>query len=84
MQTLTLNNDTELENSHAIKTDVGLFLYIGAGMILPDVAALLYDPDTSKKIVYDNGSEKTTFRGYKKLISVRDEGSGLISATLKK
>ena len=52
-------------------------------MILPDVAALLYDPDTSKKIVYDNGSEKTTFRGYKKLIAERDEGSGLSGGTMK-
>ena len=84
MQTLTLNDGTLLENSDAIETDVGLFLYISAGLTLLEVATLLSDPEKTKKIVYTSGTDKTTFRSYKKLTSVRDEGTGRISATLRK
>lgn len=83
MQTLTFNDGTILENSYAIESDVGLFLYIRSGNTLLEVATLCADPDNTKKIVEDGG-EKKTIRGYKKLTAVRDEGSGLITAQLRK
>ena len=84
MQTLTFNDGTILGNSYAIESDVGLFLYIRSGNTLLEVATLCADPDNTKKIVEDGGGEKKTIRGYKKLTAVRDEGSGLITAQLRK
>ena len=84
MQTLTFNDGTILENSYAIESDVGLFLYIRSGNTLLEVATLCADPENTKKIVEDAGDGTTTIRGYKKLTAVRDEGNGLITAQLKK
>ena len=80
---LTLSNGTELENSSAIfSTD--LFLYI-RGETLKDVFDLLIDPENTETIVYTQiNGEDLTFTGFDKLIAVRDECNGMITAVLRK
>lgn len=85
METLTLNDGTILENSHIIQSDNSLFIYISNGFDIKQVFDLMYDPEKTKKIVFSSfGSLAGTYKGYKKLIAVRDEGNGLITAVLGK
>lgn len=79
---LTLNDGTELQG-HAIETEARLFVYVW-GKTLTEVFELLSDPERTKKIVAERYGETQTFRGYKRLMSISDEGSGMISASLKK
>ena len=80
---LTLNDGTVLENSSAILSS-DLFVYIHDSD-LQTVFDLLIDPENTKKIVYTQANgEPVTVVGYKKLIAVRDEGNGLITAVLRK
>ena len=80
---LTLNDGTELDNSSAILSG-DLFVYIHDSD-LQTVFDLLIDPDNTQKIIYTqiNGTS-IAYVGYKKLIAVRDEGNGLITAVLRK
>ena len=80
---LTLNNGTVLDNSSAILSG-DLFVYIHDSD-LQTVFDLLIDPENTQKIIYTqiNGTS-IAYVGYKKLIAVRDEGSGLITAVLRK
>lgn len=77
---LTLNDGTIIENSSVIESG-NLYVYIGNGMTLAEVFEIMNDPEKTKKIVYDMGG---TYRGYKKLIAVRDEQNGTMTAVLKK
>lgn len=79
---LTLNDGTELQG-HAIETETRLFVYVWE-KTLTEVFELLNDPEKTKKIVAVRYGETQTFRGYKRLMSISDEGSGMISASLKK
>ena len=80
---LTLNDGTVLDNSSAILSG-DLFLYIHDSD-LQTVFDLLIDPENTKQIIYTQANgESITFVGYKKLISVRDEGNGLITAVLRR
>lgn len=80
---LTLSNGTEFENSNAILSG-DLFLYV-RGRTLKAVFDLLIKPKNTAEIVYtmNNGSE-VTYENYTKLIAVRDEGDGLITAVLRR
>ena len=80
---LTLNNGTELENSSAvISGDLFLYMY---GHGLKEVFDLLIDPENTAEIIYtQNNGEDVTFTGYMRLIAVRDEDVGLITAVLRK
>ena len=85
MNTLTLNNDTVLENSYVIESDSNLFVYTQNEYTVKEVCDALYDPEVTKKIVATPiAGDPVTYRGYKKLIAVRDEGHGMITAVLKK
>ena len=78
---LTLNDGTVLENSNAILSG-NLFLYVN-GYDLATVFNLLIVPGKAKMIIYtQNNGETVTFNVYKKLISVSDEGNGLVTAVL--
>lgn len=79
---LTLNDGTELQG-HVIETDIRLFVYVW-GKTLTEAFELLNDPEKTKKIVAERYGETQTVRGYKRLMSISDEGSGMISASLKK
>lgn len=79
---LTLNDGTELQG-HAIETEPRLFVYVW-GKTLTEAFELLDDPEKTKKIVAERYGETQTVRGYKRLMSISDEGNGMISASLKK
>ena len=81
-ETLKLNDGSILDGNALLSGD--LFLYVN-GSDLQTVFSLLIDPEKTKKIVYTMVNEtKQTFTGYKRLIAVRDEGNGLITAVLRK
>lgn len=81
---LTLNNGTVLENSHVLESSGCLFVYIQSGNSMREVFDLLDEPENTKKIVESRSGTERSFKGYKRLTSVSDEGGGLISAVLKK
>lgn len=82
---LTLNDGTELENSQALENNSTLFVYIRNGFGLKEVFDLLIEPEKTKKILFTQiNGEHVIFRGYKRLIDVRDEENGAITAVLKK
>ena len=83
MEKLTLNDGTVLENSHAF-SNVDLFLYI-QGSNLKSMFGLLIFPENTKRIRYDaGGGEPVVFKGYTKMIAIRDEDQGLITAVMRK
>lgn len=79
---LRLTDGTEL-TGNAIKSG-DLFLYI-YGLEIQEVFAMLIDREKVRRVVYIqvDGTE-TAFNGYIRLIAVRDEGDGLITAVLRK
>ena len=80
---LKLNDGTVLEDSSAILSG-DLFLYMN-GYGLQEIFELLIDPEKTKKIIFTQvNGDKVTITGYKRLIAVRDEDNGLITAVLKK
>ena len=85
METLTLNDGTILESSHAIENNDMLFIYVENGSTLSDVFEIFIDPEKTKKITFTQiDGAKITWRGYKRLMDVRDEEHGLITAMMKK
>lgn len=81
-ETLKLNDGSILDGNALLSGD--LFLYVN-GSDLQTVFDLLIDPNKTKKIVYTMINEtKQTYTGFKRLIAVRDEGNGLITAVLRK
>ena len=81
-ETLKLNDGTELRG-HAIEANGRLFLYIW-DKTMAEVFELLKDPEKTKKIVANRYGQETTIRGYKRLMSISDQGTGMIDASLKK
>ena len=80
---LTLNDGTVLDNSSAILSG-DLFLYMnGHGM--KEVFDLLIEPENVQTITYTqaNGDE-VVYRRFQKLVAVRDEGSNLITAAMRR
>ena len=85
METLTLNDGTVLENSHAIENNDMLFIYVENGSTLSQVFEIFIDPEKTQKLKFTQlGGAEITWRGYKRLMDVRDEEHGLITAMLKK
>ena len=84
MEKLTLENGAELENSSAILSG-DLFLYARNGDGIRDVFLLLIEPENTETITYTmvNGEDRV-FEGFTRLIAVRDEGDGLITAVMRK
>ena len=81
-ETLKLNDGSILDGNALLSGD--LFLYVNESD-LQTVFSLLIDPEKTKKIVYTMVNEtKQTFTGFKRLIAVRDEGNGLITAVIRK
>jgi hypothetical protein len=80
---LTLNNGVVLEHSNAaISGDLFLYMYDHG---IKEVFDLLIDPANTAKIIYTqvNGTD-VTFTGFTRLLAVRDEDVGLITAVLRK
>ena len=84
METLTLNDGTVLENSHAIENNDKLFVYVENGSTLAEVFALLIDPEKTETIIKKApGMDDQTFEGFTKLIAVQDQENGFITAVLR-
>ena len=79
---LRLTDGTEL-NGNAIKSG-DLFLYI-YGLEIQEVFALLINREKVRRVIFiQNDGTETAFDGFIRLIAVRDEGDGLITAVLRK
>ena len=83
VENLVLNDGTQLMNASAIDSG-DLFLYIN-GHNLRKVFGWLIDPEKTAEIRYIMcDATVQTFSGFTKLIAVRDEGGGLVTAVLRK
>lgn len=82
MQTLTLNDGT-VWNGSVILSGGTLFFYVN-GITLKTLFNKLINQSTAKKITAAEGEVTTVYRGYTKLIAVRDEGNGLFTAVAEK
>lgn len=82
-ETLILNDGTRFDNSHALKSRDSLFVYIN-GLGIREVFEALIDPEKTAHIEYHYSAAVLDFDGFTKLIAVRDEGGGLITAVLDK
>ena len=82
---LTLNDGTELERSSALLSG-DLFLYVQDGETdLRRLFELLIEPENTQVITYTrNNGDEVEYTGYTKLIAVRDEGNGLVTAVLRR
>lgn len=84
MQTLILNDGTELENSYAAESIDYLFLYISNGMNLMQVMMLMVDPGKINRIVYAAGDQRTEYNDYTTVTSITAEHGGMISVSLRR
>lgn len=84
METLTLNDQTVLENSSAIEDENTLFVYTRNGYDMKFVFDLLYDSEKISTITAVSPGDKRVYAGYSRLVAVTDEGHGRVSAVLKK
>lgn len=84
-ETLTLNDGTVFGNhSHARESGKTLFVYISDGSGIREVFEALIDPEKTAHIEYHYSTAVLNFDGFTKLIAVRDEGGGLVTAVLSK
>lgn len=81
---LTLNDGSIFLNSYAIISSRLLMVYVrDESSDLRAVFDALIDPEKTVVVhSIDITEHETIFRGYTKLIAVRDEGNGLITAVL--
>ena len=81
---LILNDGTIFENSHAIENGNNLYVYIQDGTSgIRDVFDAFIDPAKTSRIEFVGYDGNTiVFRGYNRLIAVRDEGREQITAVL--
>ena len=80
---LTLSDGTVWEDASAILSG-NLFLYIN-GQGMRNVFNKLIEPGNTGEIEYTRiNGETVTYAGYTKLAVVSDEGSGLVTAVLKR
>ena len=81
-ETITLNDGTVI-NGHVIESSGVLFVYM-YDISFAEAFELLIEPEKTKKIKTDQNGDEQTITGYKHLISLREEDSGMITASLKK
>lgn len=81
---MTLADGTVFQNSYAMISSRLLMVYIQDGVSdLRTVFDALIDPEKTAVVSsVDYAGKETVFRGYTKLIAVRDEGDGLFTAVL--
>ena len=82
--TLILNDGFALDNSSIIESYGQLYVYIRNGSTIRTVFDLLIDPNKTARIEETQPGQTTVKEGFTRLIAVRDEGNGLITAVLGK
>lgn len=80
--TLTLNDGTVMNGATALASSGQLFIYVMNGMGIADVFNLMIDPEKTRRIAALQNGHTLIHVGYTRLIAVRDEGNGMITATL--
>ena len=81
---LVLADGTEIENAYMVEALGLMHLYFHNGFGMREVFEIAIDPKKTLAVTgYQFGVERSC-SGYTKLIAVRDEGYGLITASLKK
>ena len=80
--TLTLNDGTILEHSWVIENTGNLFVYVMNGCDLREVCNLFFDPEKTSRILAAQNGVTTEKVGFSRLVAVRNEGNGLITAML--
>ena len=82
--TLTLNDGTVMSGSTLLESNGHLFIYVMNGSGIRDVFNLMIEPTKTCRITAAQNGETLVKEGFTKLVAVRDEGNGLITAALKK
>ena len=82
--TLTLNDGTIMTSSTVVENFGHLFVYVMNGSGIRDVFNLMIEPTKTCRITAAQSGETLVKEGFTKLVAVRDEGHGLITATLEK
>lgn len=82
--TLTLNDGTVMSGSTLLESNGHLFIYVMNGSGIRDVFNLMIEPTKTCRITAAQNGETLVKEGFTRLIAVRDEGNGLITATLAK
>ena len=82
--TLTLNDGTVMSGSTLLESNGHLFIYVMNGSGIRDVFNMMIEPTKTCRITAAQNGETLVKEGFTKLIAVRDEGNGLITATLAK
>ena len=82
---LMLSDGTAFLDSHALQNGNLLFVYIkDENSDIRTVFDALYDSTKTNRITYYLYKSEIVFDGFTKLMSVRDEDNGMITAYLKK
>lgn len=80
---LMMSDGTVLEGASLITAENRLFLYIPGGE-MRQVFDLMMNRGATATIIYEDGPVRTVHQGYQKLTSIGDEGTGQITAVLRK
>lgn len=80
MDMLILNDGTVLENSRAVVDMDNLFLYIGNGLDLIQLASVL--PGKTDPITYKYGDDEKVFTGFTRIIGM-NLGVNCVSVVLR-
>ena len=81
---LTLNDGTIIEGGTVLQVDLNLFVYIQNGSGIRGVFEQLVEPEKTGRITAAQYGTETIYDGYTRLMSVRDEGNGQITAVLRR
>lgn len=82
--TLTLNDGSVMNGSTALVSSGQLFIYVMNGSGIRAVFELLIEPERTCRITATQNGRTTVYEGYTRVVAVRDEGNGLITAALGK
>lgn len=80
--TLTLNDGTILGHSWVVENTGNLFVYVMNGCDLLEVCSLFFVPEKTSRILATQNGVTMEKAGFTRLVAVRDEGNGLITAML--
>lgn len=84
-QSIILKDGMVFENSNIISNGGSLYVYVrDETSCIKTVFNSFIDPEKTAEIKCVYGEHETEYKGYTKLIAVRDEGNGLITAVLDK
>lgn len=84
-QAIILKDGTTFDNASIISNGGCLYVYVNDGVSwIKTVFDSFIDSEKTAEIKFVTGEHETVYDGYTKLIAVRDEGNGLITAVLDK